>query len=81
VNRLLSPIGAAGIYAVASVLLTWPLVTALDSALPWDMGDPVLNTWILAWGADHLHRFVSGDPGAFAGYWNANIFHPSPCSS
>lgn len=77
-NRLLSPIGAAAIYTIAAVLLTWPLATALTTSLPWDTGDPVLNTWILAWGADHLRRFFGGDLYAFAGYWDANIFHPSP---
>lgn len=77
-NRLLSPFGAAAIYTAAALLLTWPLVTAIASSLPSDLGDPVLNTWILAWGADHLWRFFGGDLGAFAGYWHANIFHPSP---
>lgn len=39
------------------------------------MGDPVFNSWILAWSADHLLRLLSGQLDAFAGYWNANIFH------
>ena len=76
--RLLTPLGATALYTVATLGLTWPLATALTTSLPWDMGDPVLNTWILAWSADHLWRVVSGDPGAFAGYWQANIFHPAP---
>ena len=73
-----SPLGATAVYAAASIALTWPLVTALTRSLPWDMGDPVLNTWILAWSADHLWRFTTGELGAFAGYWHANVFHPAP---
>ena len=76
--RLLTPLGATALYAVATLGLTWPLATALTTSLPWDMGDPVLNTWILAWSTDHLWRLVTGDSGAFAGYWHANIFHPAP---
>jgi hypothetical protein len=37
--------------------------------LPSDLGDPLLNTWILAWGAD---RAAHG----FHGLWNAPIFFP-----
>jgi hypothetical protein len=69
---------AALFYSVLTAALTWPLVTALDSSIPWDMGDPLLNSWILAWSADHLWRFLTGEWSAFTGYWNANIFHPSP---
>jgi hypothetical protein len=32
----------------------------------------------VAWGADHVLRFAGGEWGAFSGYWDANIFHPSP---
>ncbi|HXE79249.1 MAG TPA: hypothetical protein VNK41_00725 [Vicinamibacterales bacterium] len=77
-NRLLTPLGASAVYTIAALLLTWPLVTALTSSLPSDLGDPVLNTWILAWGADHICRFLGGDVYAFDGFWDANIFHPSP---
>jgi len=69
---------AALLYAVLAAALTWPLGTALESSIPWDMGDPLLNSWILAWSADHLWRFLTGEWSAFAGYWNANIFHPAP---
>ncbi len=48
---------------------TYPLVTRLGDALPNDLGDPVLNAWILAWDAD---RFLHG----FRGLWNAPIFFP-----
>ena len=73
-----SPWAVFAWYLVATLAMTWPLVTRLTTDLPVDLGDPVLNTWILGWGADHLSRFVTGDLGALIGYWNANIFYPAP---
>ena len=41
--------------ALLLVLLTkWPVVTHLGSALPADLGDPLLQTWQLAWGPHAL---------------------------
>jgi hypothetical protein len=65
-------------YTVLALLMTWPLVTGLARDIPWDLGDSVLNCWILQWGADHCLRFLAGDFGAFRGYFNANIFYPEP---
>ena len=36
-------------YAVLTVLLTWPLVTAPGAWAPHDAGDPLLSTWALWW--------------------------------
>lgn len=47
---------------------TWPLVLGLAHDVPADFGDPLLNSWILAWDVTHLGR----------GLWNANIFYPHP---
>ena len=65
-------------YIVLTVAMTWPVSASLGSRLPLDLGDPLLNCWILWWGLDHLARFLSGEWTAFAGFWNANIFHPEP---
>jgi hypothetical protein len=65
-------------FAAATVIMTWPLARGIARDIPWDLGDSLLNCWILGWGADHLLRFLSGDLTAFAGFWNANIFHPAP---
>ena len=46
--------------------------------IPWDLGDSLLNAWILAWDADHLLRFLGGDVDAIRNFWNANIFYPEP---
>ncbi len=69
---------ATALYAVVALVLTWPLAAGLLRDIPWDLGDPVLNCWILQWGADHWLRFLGGDFGAFRGYFDANIFYPEP---
>jgi hypothetical protein len=71
-------LAAAGAYALLTLVLTWPLVRSLRSELPADLGDPLLNTWILAWDADHLLRAVTGHLGALREYWHANIYYPHP---
>jgi len=67
-----------GLYLAAALALTWPLAGGLARDIPWDLGDSVLNCWILQWGADHWLRFLGGDFGAFRGYFNANIFYSEP---
>lgn len=72
-----SATSAALIYSALSVALTWPLVLGLGSDVPGDLGDSLLNMWILGWGAEHLPQLLSGQIG-WAEFWNANIFHPDP---
>jgi hypothetical protein len=50
----------------------------LTRDIPWDLGDSLLNAWILAWDADHILRFLTGDIDAIRNFWNANIFYPEP---
>jgi hypothetical protein len=59
-------------------MFTWPLAAGLGRDIPWDLGDSLLNAWILAWDADRLLRFLGGDAGAIRNFWNANIFYPEP---
>jgi hypothetical protein len=54
----------------AALLLTHPLSGSLGSALPGNLGDPLLNTWTLGWGAQWL--------GGGRHVWDAPIFHPHP---
>ena len=54
---------------IIALVATYPLVNHLGNALPNDLGDPVLNTWILAWDAD---RFLHG----LSGLWDAPMFYP-----
>jgi hypothetical protein len=57
---------------------TWPLALGLTRDIPWDLGDSLLNAWILAWDADRLLRALGGDVNAIRNFWNANIFYPEP---
>lgn len=47
----------------------WPLPAYFGTGLVPDLGDPLLNTWILAW---NFRQFEGGPEG----YWDANIFYP-----
>ena len=69
---------ATAAYAALTLVLTWPVVRGLTTDLPGDFGDPLLNTWIVAWVADHLLRAATGHVSALGELWNANIFHPHP---
>ena len=66
------------LYLGVALVFTWPLASGLTRDIPWDLGDSLLNAWILAWDADHLLRFLSGDLSAVRNFWNANIFYPEP---
>jgi hypothetical protein len=64
-------------YTALSLVLTWPLALGLGRDVPGDLGDSLLNMWILAWGAEHVPRLLTGGI-SWADFWNANIFHPEP---
>lgn len=59
------------IYLGLTFFLTYPLSFNLDTAVPNDIGDPLLNTWILAWDS---HALLTDPLSLF----NANIFYPLP---
>ena len=70
-------IRATLIYVVVTLAMTWPLAAGIARDVPGDLGDSLLNMWILAWGAEHVPAVLTGRmlPHDF---WNANIFHPEP---
>lgn len=68
---------AALAYLVLSLILTWPLALGLARDVPGDLGDSLLNMWILAWGAEHVPQLLTGTLG-WPDFWTANIFHPEP---
>lgn len=74
----LTPTAATAWYAAAAVVMTWPLVLGLSRDIPWDLGDSILNAWILQWGADRILALSGGDIRALSGYWSAPIFYPEP---
>jgi hypothetical protein len=60
---------ALAVIAALTVVKTYPLIQQVGTHLPGDYGDPVLVTWILAWGS---HALTNAPWGLF----NANIFYP-----
>lgn len=66
-----TPAAILAAYTLLALALTWPLAANLTRAVPNDIGDPLLNTWILAWDA---HALLT-DP---ANLFNANSFAPLP---
>ncbi|MBE7552994.1 MAG: hypothetical protein HS126_18130 [Anaerolineales bacterium] len=59
------------VYTLCTLVLTHPLLFNLTTAVPNDIGDPLLNTWILAWDS---HALLTDPLNLF----NANIFYPLP---
>ena len=64
-------------YVVLALAMTWPLALGVHRDVPGDLGDSLLNLWILGWGAENVPRLLAGQI-SLADYWNANIFHPEP---
>lgn len=64
-------------YVLLTVVMTWPIARGLARDIPADLGDSLLNMWIMAWDAEAIVAMASGTM-AFADLWNGNIFHPSP---
>src|SRR2546428_795669 len=57
-------------FAALAVVMTWPLAAHATRALPGDLGDPLLNPWILGWDAQRLAQ-------GLAGFWDAPILYPA----
>jgi hypothetical protein len=58
-----------GFFGLLSIVATWPLSSHLTTVIPSDLGDPLLNAWILGWDADRLKHGLQG-------LWDAPIFYP-----
>ncbi|MBM3820017.1 MAG: hypothetical protein FJW14_13505 [Acidimicrobiia bacterium] len=69
---------ATAAYLVITIAATWPLTAGLGRDVAWDLGDPVLNIWILAWDAEQLRAILTGDLSRIRSFFDANIFHPAP---
>ena len=67
----------AGLYAVITLGMTWPLAADLGSSIAWDLGDPVFNSWVMLWTGGQVLAALRGDTAALHQYWHGNIFHPS----
>jgi hypothetical protein len=71
---------ALAAYSVLAILATWPLARGLGRDVAGDLGDPVLNIWIIAWDCEQLLGILRGDFSRIATFFDANIFHPAPLS-
>ena len=58
-----------GSFTVLTLAMTYPLAREITRGLPGGLGDPLLNTWTLAWDADRLRH-------GLLGLWDAPIFYP-----
>ena len=65
-------------YLLLTIVATWPLTRGLSHDVPWDLGDPLLVMWILAWDCEQILRILGGDASRITGFFDANIFHPVP---
>jgi hypothetical protein len=67
--RLLREVAAFGFFLLFTIILLWPAAAHLNTAVP-DLGDPLLNTWILDW---DLYSITNAPTHIY----DANIFYPS----
>ena len=68
----------AAMYSLIAIVWTWPLVRHLHTRIASDLGDPLFNSWVLAWTSGQVLRAIGGDFSALGRYWHGNIFHPEP---
>jgi hypothetical protein len=59
----------AAAIAALTVIVTHPLACRAWRVLPGDLGDPVLNAFLLGWGSSRM-------PFAFSGVWSAPFYFP-----
>ena len=52
---------ALAIYIAVSLAATWPLTPGLAQDVAWDLGDSLLNMWILAWDCEQMLAILRGD--------------------
>jgi hypothetical protein len=62
---------------VLALAMTWPLGLDVGTRLPYDLGDPLLNCWILAWQIRQFTRLLHGDVAVLGEWWHGNIFSPA----
>lgn len=77
-RRRSATLAALAAYCLLALAFTWPLARGLTHDLPADLGDPLLNTWIVTHDARIFARALAGHAGALREYWNPPIFFPHP---
>ncbi len=69
---------AAAAYVAAALVATWPLALGLGRDVAWDLGDSVLNMWILSWVCEQFRHILAGDVSRIGAFFDANAFYPAP---
>ena len=69
---------AAAAYTAIAIAMTWPLARGLAHDVAWDLGDPILNIWILAWDCEQFRGIFFGHYAHLWHFFDANIFYPAP---
>ena len=69
---------ALAAYTLITLVMTWPLARGLGRDVAWDLGDSILNMWILAWDAEQFRAILAGHFSHIRTFFDANIFHPAP---
>ena len=69
-RRAVPFLAAAGLYTALATALTWPLVLQGGTRVANDLGDPLLNMWLMAWNARAWPLTEA--------WWNAPQFYPAP---
>jgi hypothetical protein len=69
VSPALEAAAVVAAFTLLALVMTYPLITRMSTHLPSDVGDPVLNAWILGWDAARIRH-------AFLGVWDAPNFFP-----
>ena len=69
---------ALAAYLALAVVLAWPLARGLARDVAWDLGDSVLNMWILSWDCEQFRAILGGHWSHARHFFDANIFYPAP---
>ena len=69
---------ALAAYTVITLAATWPLAGGLGRDVAWDLGDSLLNMWVLSWDAEQMLAMLRGDFSRAGAFFDGNIFHPAP---
>ncbi|MEZ5291268.1 MAG: hypothetical protein R2745_09305 [Vicinamibacterales bacterium] len=78
-GRVVQTVAAFLLFVSLTAVMTWPLAAGLGRDVPADLGDSLLNMWIMAWDAEAFMGMAAGRM-SFGDLWNANIFAPTPLS-
>jgi hypothetical protein len=67
---------AAAAYLAITLVMTWPLARGVGRDVAWDLGDSLLNMWIVTWDGEQLKTILAGDLRRITTFFDANIFYP-----